>query len=101
MLWQGLRDKTLGGRGSLWCCYGKALCSLLLPLMEKMASMKDKVKTRESNERECFYNKALSANLRRKTTLSVDNLGLGRLLLLEIKQVWLAKGKRRKECTYD
>jgi hypothetical protein len=32
----------------------------------KMASMKDKVKTRESNEGECCYNKALSSNPRRK-----------------------------------
>jgi hypothetical protein len=31
LLWQGLRDKTLGERGSLRCCYGKAFCSLLLP----------------------------------------------------------------------
>jgi hypothetical protein len=31
LLWQGLRDKTLGERGSLQCCYGKASCSLLLP----------------------------------------------------------------------
>jgi hypothetical protein len=68
--------------------------------MTKMASMKDKVKTRESNEGECCYNKALSSNARRKKTLSVDNLGLGRLLFLELKQVRLAKGKRRKECSY-
>jgi hypothetical protein len=53
--------------------------------MEKTASMKDKVKTRESNEGECCYNKALSSNPRRKMALSVDNLGLGRLLLLELK----------------
>jgi hypothetical protein len=53
--------------------------------MAKMASMKDKVKTRESNEGECCYNKALSSNPRRKTALSVDNLGLGCLLLLELK----------------
>jgi hypothetical protein len=31
LLWQGLGDKTLGERGSLWCFYGKALCSLLIP----------------------------------------------------------------------
>jgi hypothetical protein len=68
--------------------------------MEKTASMKDKFKTRESNEGECCYNKALSLNPRRKTTPSVDNLGLGRLLFLELKQVRLAKGKRRKECSY-
>jgi hypothetical protein len=47
--------------------------------------MKDKVKTREFDEGECCYNKALSSNPRRKTTLSVDNLGLGRLLLLGSK----------------
>jgi hypothetical protein len=39
--------------------------------MAKMASMKDKVKTRESNEGKCCYNKALSPNPRRKTALSV------------------------------
>jgi hypothetical protein len=64
--------------------------------MAKMASMKDKVKTRESNEGECCYSKALSSNPRRKTALSVDNLGLGRLLLLELKQVRLAKGEEEK-----
>jgi hypothetical protein len=42
------------------------------------------------------YNKALSSNPRRKMTLSVDNLGLGRLLLLELKQVQLAKGEEEK-----
>jgi hypothetical protein len=68
--------------------------------MAKTASMKDKVKTRESNEGECCYNSALSLNPRRKTTLSVDNLGLGHPLLLDLKQVWLAKGERRKECSY-
>jgi hypothetical protein len=68
--------------------------------MAKTASMKDKVKTRESNEGECCHSKALSSNPRRKTALSVDNLGLGGLLLLELKQVRLAKGKRRKECSY-
>jgi hypothetical protein len=31
LLWQGLRDKTLGERGSLQCFYGKASRSLLLP----------------------------------------------------------------------
>jgi hypothetical protein len=64
--------------------------------MAKTASMKDKVKTRESNEGECCYNKALSSNPRRKMALSVDNLGLGRLLLLELKQVRLAKGEEEK-----
>jgi hypothetical protein len=68
--------------------------------MAKTASMKDKVKTRESNEGECCYNNALSLNPRRKMALSVDNLGVGRLLLLELKQERLAKGERRKECSY-
>jgi hypothetical protein len=62
--------------------------------------MKHKIKTRRLNEGECFYSKALSANLKRKTTLSVDNLGLGRLLPLEVKMAWLAKGRKKKECSY-
>jgi hypothetical protein len=49
----------------------------------KMASIKDKIKTRESSEGECCYSKAISSNPRRKTALSVDNLGLGHLLPLE------------------
>jgi hypothetical protein len=52
--------------------------------MEKTASIKDKIKTRECNEGECCYNKALSSNPRRKMALGVDNLGLGRLVLLDL-----------------
>jgi hypothetical protein len=52
--------------------------------MAKTASIKDKIKTRECDEGECCYNKALSSNPRRKTALGVDNLGLRRLLLLEL-----------------
>jgi hypothetical protein len=39
--------------------------------------MRHKIKIRRLNEGECFYNKALSSNPKGKTTLSVDNLGLG------------------------
>jgi hypothetical protein len=67
--------------------------------MAKQASMKDKVKTGESNEGECCYNKARSSNPRRKTTLSVDNLGLGRLLLLELWKVQLAYEEGKNECS--
>jgi hypothetical protein len=62
--------------------------------------MKHKIKTRRLNEGECSYNKALSSNPKRKTTLSVDNLGLGRLLPLEFKMVRLAKERKKKECSY-
>ena len=31
LLEQGLKSRTLGERGSLWCCKSKASCSLLLP----------------------------------------------------------------------
>jgi hypothetical protein len=31
LLKQGLKDRTLGERGSLRCCLSKASCSLLLP----------------------------------------------------------------------
>jgi hypothetical protein len=48
--------------------------------------MKHKIKTRKLNEGECCYNKALSSNPKGKTTLSVDNLGLGRLPPLEFKR---------------
>jgi hypothetical protein len=102
LLWQGLRIKTLGERGSLWCCYSKASCSLLLPwvnLEKRLAQMKHKIKTRRLNEGECCYSKALSSNPKRKTALSVDNLGLGRFLPLEFKMVRLAK-ERKKECSY-
>jgi hypothetical protein len=46
--------------------------------------MKIKSRQEELNEGECCYSKALSSNPKRKTALSVDNLGLGRLLLLEL-----------------
>jgi hypothetical protein len=62
--------------------------------------MKHKIKTRRLNEGECCYNKALSSNPKRKTALSVDNLGLGRLLPLEFKMVRLAKERKKKECSY-
>jgi hypothetical protein len=76
LLKQGLKNRTLGKRGSLRCCKSKASCSLLLP-DKKLAQMKHKNKTRRLNEGECCYNKALSSNPKGKTTLSVDNLGLG------------------------
>jgi hypothetical protein len=63
--------------------------------------MKHKIKTRRLNEGECCYNKALSSNPKRKTALSVDNLGLGRLLPLEFKMVRLAKERKKNECSYD
>jgi hypothetical protein len=78
LLKQGLKNRTLGERGSLRCCKSKALCSLLLP-GKWLAQMKHKIKTRRLNEGECCYNKALSSNPKGKTTLSVDNLGLGRI----------------------
>jgi hypothetical protein len=31
LLWQGLKDETLGERGSLWCRGTRPQCSLLLP----------------------------------------------------------------------
>jgi hypothetical protein len=46
--------------------------------------MKHEIKTRELNEGECCYNKALSSNPKGKMALSVDNLGLGRLPPLEL-----------------
>jgi hypothetical protein len=62
--------------------------------------MKHKIKTRKLNEGECCYNKALSSNPKRKTALSVDNLGLGRLLPLEFQMIRVAKEKEKKECRY-
>jgi hypothetical protein len=78
LLKQGLKRRTLGERGSLWCCKSKASCSLLL-LGKQLAQMKKKIKTRRLNEGDCCYNKALSSNPKGKMTLSVDNLGLGHL----------------------
>jgi hypothetical protein len=62
--------------------------------------MKHKIKTRRLNEGECCYSKALSSNPKRKTALSVDNLGLGHLLPFEFKMVRLAKERKKKECSY-
>jgi hypothetical protein len=62
--------------------------------------MKHKIKTRRLNEGECCYSTALSSNPKRKTALSVDNLGLGRLLPLEFQMVPLAKERKKKECSY-
>jgi hypothetical protein len=88
LLWQGLRIKTLGERGSLRCCYEQGLV-LSPPSLGQFgkttSSMKHKIKTRRLNEGECCYSKALSSNPKRTTTLSVDNLGLGRLFLLASK----------------
>jgi hypothetical protein len=61
LLKKGLKDKTLGERGSLWCCKSKAFCALLLPY-KWLAQMKHKIKTRKLNEGECCYSKALSSN---------------------------------------
>jgi hypothetical protein len=82
LLKQGLKDRTLGERGSLRCCKSKASCSLLLP-DKRIAHIKHKIKTRKPNEGECCYNKALSSNPKGKMALSVDNLGLGCLPPLE------------------
>jgi hypothetical protein len=82
LLEQGLKDRTLGERGSLRCCKSKASCSLLLP-GKRLAQIKHKNKTRELEEGECCYDKALSSNPKGKTTLGVDNLGLGCLPLLD------------------
>jgi hypothetical protein len=84
LLKQGLKDRTLGERGSLWCCKSKASCSLLLP-SKRLAQMKHKNKTRELKEGECCCGKALSSNPKGKTTLGVDNLGIGCLPLLDSK----------------
>jgi hypothetical protein len=57
---------------------------VLSPPSQQMASSKtNKIKTREFEEGECCKDKALSSNPKRKTTLGVDNLGLGRPLSLE------------------
>jgi hypothetical protein len=72
---QGLKDKTLGERGSLRCFLSKASCSLLLP-GKHTSSKTSKIKTREFKEGECCKGKALSSNPKRKMTLGVDNLGL-------------------------
>jgi hypothetical protein len=34
LLWQGLKDETLGERGSLWCRGTRPQCSLLLPWIQ-------------------------------------------------------------------
>jgi hypothetical protein len=78
MLKQGLKDRTLGERGSLRCCKSMASCSLLL-LGKRLAQMKHKIKTRRLKEGECCCGKALSSNPKGKMALGVDNLGLGRL----------------------
>jgi hypothetical protein len=62
--------------------------------------MKYKIKTIRLNEGECCYNKALSSNPKRKMTLSVDNLGLGRFLPLEFYMVQIAKERKKNECSY-
>jgi hypothetical protein len=81
--WQGLRIKTQGreAHSGVAIARPRALSSFLRCQMA--SSMKHKIKTRKSNEGECCYSKALSSNPKRKTALSVDNLGLGRLLPLE------------------
>jgi hypothetical protein len=80
--WQGLKDRTLGERGSLRCCLSKASCSLLLP-GNQLAQRQVKSR-REFKEGECCKGKALSSNPKRKTALGVDNLGLGRPVSLEV-----------------
>jgi hypothetical protein len=95
LLRQGLKDKTLGERGSLRCCKSKASCSLLLP-DKRLAQMKHKIKTRELKEGECCCDKVLSSNPKEKTTLGVDNLGLGCLPLLDSKGTTSARERETR-----
>jgi hypothetical protein len=57
---------------------------LFPPSRQTTSSKTSKIKTREFKEGECCKGKAPSSNPKRKTTLGVDNLGLGRPLSLEI-----------------
>jgi hypothetical protein len=58
---------------------------VLSPPSRKTTSSKtSKIKRRGFKEGECCKGKALSSNPKRKTTLGVDNLGLGRPLPLEV-----------------
>jgi hypothetical protein len=54
------------------------------PSRQTASSKTSKIKTREFKEGECCKGKALSSNPKRRTTLSVDNLGRGRPLPLEV-----------------
>jgi hypothetical protein len=54
------------------------------PSRQSASSKTSKIKTREFKEGECCKGKALSSNPKRKTTLGVDDLGLGRPLPLEV-----------------
>jgi hypothetical protein len=83
LLKQGLKDETLGERGSLWYCKRKALCSLLLH-GKRLAQIKHKNKLRELKQGDCCCGKALSSNPKGKMALAVDNLGLGHLPLLDL-----------------
>ena len=62
---EGLKDRTLGERGSLRCCKSKASCFVLLP-DKRLAQMKHKIKTRRLKEGECCCGKALSSNPKEK-----------------------------------
>jgi hypothetical protein len=81
---QGLKDRTLGERGSLWCCLSKASCSLLHPgkqLAQRQVKSRQEGLKRESIAKARLFHQ----NPKRKTALGVDNLGLGRPLPLEAK----------------
>jgi hypothetical protein len=54
------------------------------PSRQSTSSKTSKIKTSEFKEGECCKGKALSSNPKIKTTLGVDNLGLGRPLSLEV-----------------
>jgi hypothetical protein len=58
---------------------------MLSPTSQQSASSKtSKIKIREFKEGECCKGKAHSSNPKIKTTLGVDNLGLGHPLSLEV-----------------
>jgi hypothetical protein len=62
LLQQGLKDRTLGERGSLRCCLSKASCSLLLPgkqLAQRQVKSRQESLKRESVAKARLFHQTL------------------------------------------
>jgi hypothetical protein len=62
LLKQGLKDRTLGERGSLRCCLSKASCSLLLPgkqLAQRQVKSRQESLKRESVAKARLFHQTL------------------------------------------
>jgi hypothetical protein len=74
---------------------------VLSPPSRQTTSSNESTKSRQEGlKRESVAKARLFHQTLKENALGVDDLGLGRPLPLEVKMVRLAKGKKKKECSY-